>query len=64
MAVSAKSRAEAGAPETEITPAMIGAGVLALKRRYLDLTPGPELYPEIVGEIFAACMAEASKSSS
>ena len=48
-------RAVDGAPEIEITPAMIAAGDLALSRRFFDLCDGNE-YPQIARIVFEAMM--------
>lgn len=51
---------EAGAPEVEITPEMIEAGVEALASRYFDLLDSYG-YPEIARTVFEAMAAKIRK---
>jgi hypothetical protein len=55
--------ATAGAPEQEIevTPEMIEAGVDELKGEYCNLSPGGDLYPQIVRSVFARMMEVSRK---
>jgi hypothetical protein len=55
----------AGAPvdKIEITSEMIEAGVDELKGEYLNLSPGGDLYPQIVRNVFARMMEVSRKHS-
>ena len=53
---SAKSRADAGAPEIEITPAMIEAGVDCFYELPELLGPSPEQLREAISRAFCAML--------
>ena len=49
---AASDLSEAGAPDVEVTPAMIEAGVTALSSVYLRLDGGQDEFPQIVQTVF------------
>jgi hypothetical protein len=64
-AVASEFSDAAGAPvnEIEITPEMIEAGVDELKGEYFNLSPGGDLFPQIVRSVFVRMMEASRKHS-